>query len=525
MPLLPFYLALLLCAAAFGPAQANTKFQSTQRARVEVNAVEGQTLQGCIFYYDYWHDAVNHSALYLFFKNGQNEPLVIDQLRLENSSFSARLSTDRQGAYLLPAPDQAAESCIDFQLTFTPGLLGTPTPHAYEMVYIPRGAYELGAAKSLADRNRLDTSQGSLGAPLNAFYQSDGKGTYQGAFQITSEAEIAIGGCDTCLNYRDAVIPGVNTYSGDRQGKLGPDFPKGFAAFYQMRYELTEQQYCDFLNALRPEQARARIDLEASFAGADRAAYGNFIVWENGKYTTSVPDQACSFLSWNDCLALADWAGMRIMTELEYEKSARGTAPAIFREYAWGSSELEKGYYLDQRLFACDRGKDCVDGNVHVNLLGFDNFDDVCGATGSDPDYIGCRILSETMAYRGPLRTGIHSQGKTPLSRLNSGAGFYGSLELSGNVREPVVPVGDRNSRNYVGVEGDGRIAADGSANTPAWHYAQGDALVYGYRGGCWAFHENHARIADRFNVYRTGPDVRKPYSGFRGVKNATLAP
>lgn len=87
-------------------------------------------------------------------------------------------------------------------------------------------------------------------------------------------------------------------------------------------------------------------------------------------------------------------------------------------------------------------------------------------------------------------------------------------------MREPVIPIGSIESRNYTGSSGDGIITSEGKSDNKDWYYSNESELVYGYRGGCWAFHENHARIADRFNVYRQGLDIRKPYSGYRGVKN-----
>ena len=433
--------------------------------------------------------------------------------------FSAVRVDDARGVYVLPTGNVDTENCIDFKVTFS-AAADAVTGHCLEMVHVPTGAFYLGGAKSYDDRNTINTSRGSLGAPLNAFFAADADGAFNGAYPVRSESAIEIGACDGCLHYLDAQIPGVNTYSGDGQGQLRTSFPKGFEAFYQMRYELSEQQYCDFLNSLTPDQARQRIDLDLVFQGGSRRDYGNFIEFADGQYVTSRPRQACSFISWSDGLAYADWAGLRIMTELEYEKSARGFAPPKFREYVWGSSELEDGYVLDKTVFRCAPDQLCVDGNVLVNLLGFSNYRDVCGPRGSDPAYVGCRTLSSDLSYRGPLAVGIHARGKTDLTRQASGGSYFGALGLSGNLREPVVPVGDVRSRQYAGETGDGQLDESGAANVPDWFYADGEDLVYGYRGGCWAFHENHARIADRFNTYRKDIDVRKPYSGFRGVKD-----
>mgnify|MGYP000341587998 CR=1 FL=1 len=73
-----------------------------------------------------------------------------------------------------------------------------------------------------------------------------------------------------------------------------------------MRYELTEQKICEFLNSLSPEQTKVRIDLGVTFQGITRKDYGNFIIFNSGKFITSKPNQLCSFLSWIDRLAYSD---------------------------------------------------------------------------------------------------------------------------------------------------------------------------------------------------------------------------
>ncbi|MEL6562730.1 MAG: SUMF1/EgtB/PvdO family nonheme iron enzyme, partial [Bacteroidota bacterium] len=465
-----------------------------------------------------WNDSSNHSALYVFFKS-QNHSLEIDKIALGNDFFISKKTSDSRGFYLIPSKNKSGKNSIEIQIRFKENYPKIE-PYCLEMVYIPQGDFILGSTKSYDYRNTKSTSRGSLGAPLNAFFKSGINGQFNGAFEIKSESEIVLGDCVGCLNVKDAEIAGVNTYSGIKQGKIPNSFPKGYQSFYQMRYELTEQQYCDFLNSLSQEQAEQRIDITITFQGETRKNYGNFIGIKNGKYVTTKPNQACSFLSWNDCLAYSDWAGMRIMTELEFEKSARGFEKPRFREFAWGGGEIENEYFLDKKIHKCGDGQYCVDGNIHVNYLGFSNFNDVCAKNGSDQSYIGCRVLSNELDYRGPLATGIHSKGKKSPNRVMAGSGYFGTLDLSGNLREPVIPVGSYESRNYKGSIGDGTITEEGKSDNQDWYYAKEKDLVYGYRGGCWAYHENHARIADRFNVYRKGVDIRKPYSGYRGVKN-----
>lgn len=498
---------------------STNRYKSTNRAKVEVVTTSSKQANVKTYYYDHWNDEINHSALYVFFKDG-SKSLQIEFIKLFNIDFTVTITPDSKGFYLIPAKNNKEGICADLQINFK-DIFTSFVPYSLEMVHIPEGSFALGSPKPYNYRNTVSTSRGSLGAPLNAFYQSDANGDFKGVFRVNSEDEIKIGKCEECLYYVDANIQGVNTYSGDQRGILSKDFPKGYKGFYQMRYELTEQQYCDFLNSLTKAQSINRINTKDVFQGLERRAYGNFIIMNNdGIYSTEMPNQACSFLSWNDVLAYSDWSGMRIMTELEFEKSSRGFDEPIFREYSWGGSESENEFFLDKKLFFESGKQCCVDGNIHVNYLGFDNFTDVCAKNGGDNEYIGCRVLSRNMNYRGPLQTGIHAQKKVNLDRVSTGTGYFGTLDLSGNLREPVVPVGDEGSRSYIGSIGDGTLSQEGFSNQLDWFYKPNQLLVYGYRGGCWAYHENHGRIADRFSTHRTGINERKPYSGYRGVKN-----
>ncbi len=510
-------LSLFLLLAANTAKASNGKYSSTRRASYQTNFSNSVRIEGSISYTNHWADGTNHSALWLFVKDEKGESIALADVQLQSEDFQFEKAADSRGGYIIPTGNSATD-CIDLTILFA-GTVTSAKLFLLEMVEVAEGKFALGTVRSFEDRNSISTSRGSLSAPINALFASDSEGNFAGAFQVNSEAAIAIGSCAGCLNYKDAQITGVNTFSGDKEGMLKEEFPKGYKAFYQMRYELNEQQYCDFLNSLSPQQQQNRIDLKELFKGGTREKYGNFIYKKNGSYYSKMPLQACSFLSWNDCLAYADWAGLRMMTELEFEKSARGGAAPNFREFSWGGSEIDKQYKLDKELVVQAAGTYRVNGNIHVNYLAFDNFSDVCGPNGNDKDYIGCRVLNTELGYRGPLPTGIHAQSAAAETRVSTGASYYGAMELSGNVREPVVPIGSSGSRSYIGTNGDGRLSENGSCNEANWLYGE-QKTIFGYRGGSWSFHENHARIADRFDTYRDNPNQRTPYSGFRGVRS-----
>ena len=105
---------------------------------------------------------------------------------------------------------------------------------AIEMVYVPQGAFALGSG----------------GTETGAFYLYP---TTTNTYLVSSEAEITVGTGAGNLYY-----PNASGYSGDQTGPVPAAFPKGYNAFYCMKYEISQQQYVDFLNSLTQTQATAR---------------------------------------------------------------------------------------------------------------------------------------------------------------------------------------------------------------------------------------------------------------------------
>lgn len=396
-----------------------------------------------------------------------------------------------------------------------------------EMVHVPQGAFELGTLKCEKDRREVLTS-GAGGAPYNPFftYSENIRDNYGGVFKIESEKAIEIGKENGNLFWIDANIPGTNTFSGKPSGSLRSNFPKGFAGFYQMKYELSQQEYCDFLNTLTPEQRASRDITKTTEFSRPISDYRNAIVLADGVFSTNRPNRPCNFISWLDGQAYADWAGLRNMTELEFEKSCRGTEKAVYREYVWGVNEIEerKNMRYSTTFFAADRvanqelGRETTDGNVHASMFSYRNFIDVCTPEGNfyDPKCAGCRSFEGGDGGRGPVRKGIFgvtSHG----DRILAGATFYGAMDMGGNLQEPVVTVGHPSGRKFEGSHGDGKLTNKGFSDNSDWQ-PLGNEYAFGGRGGCWKFHENHARTSDRFKGLRTNPNRRASHIGFRGV-------
>ena len=193
--------------------------------------------------------------------------------------------------------------------------------HALEMVYVPRGAFYVGSEGKVA------------GCFTEGSWE---KGDPVIPFKITGEAELKVAPERGCL-YGTAGLGAAHQIG--PVGKLPAEFPKGFAPFYCMKYEVSQGRYAEFLNQLAAKQTEKRYP----FPTIPKRFSGNGIhtVRKTAEgFAATKPDRAVNWVSWDDCMAYLDWAGLRPMTELEFEKACRGPLKPVKDEYAWGTGEL-----------------------------------------------------------------------------------------------------------------------------------------------------------------------------------------
>lgn len=188
---------------------------------------------------------------------------------------------------------------------------------------------------------------------------------------------------------------------------------------------------------------------------------------------------ACNYLNWVDLTAYADWAGLRPYTEFEFEKAARGTdmnAPNLVahsattpvdREFVWGSKRV-------------------INPKAIVNSALADETADVVNAKEAG-------VANYKSLINGPLRSGFAATSNA--SRLESGASYYGVMDLSGNLYEHIVSAGRNLGANFHGnVTGNGELDSFGYAdiaNWPGYQTVSGNSYINsgdgsGYRGGSW---------------------------------------
>lgn len=341
-----------------------------------------------------------------------------------------------------------------------------------EMVYAPRGAFYAGDGSSSSDYR---FTQGS--ADSDPWYVQN-----EDAITTTS-------GSSDGYYYTST---GATSESSTGSVFLIPaSFPKGYVASYYMKYELTEGQWVSFFNTLTNNQKSVH-DITSSVDGgknSDAVVVRNTIAWDSSvpssDATSQRPDRPVSFISWPDLTAYADWAALRPITELEYEKLSRGSdISPVANELAWGESSTVNGALSAEITPDADEdgAEQIWDGsaNINNNSLAWTSGD---GRSGGD-----------AQGQAGPLRVGIFAESSS--TRSTSGAGYYGNMELSGNLYEMVVTVGRSEGRRFLGTHGDGKLSIssgyEGNATNLDWpgidsaDQARGvtTSVGSGYRGG-----------------------------------------
>ncbi len=172
------------------------------------------------------------------------------------------------------------------------------------------------------------------------------------------------------------------------------------------------------------------------------------------------PSRPVSYVSWPDVAAYAEWAALRPITELEYEKAARGADnPPTPGEFVWGTTSFTAPSPGDIIPNTDENGAETLSdtANINSNALAWSSGDGRSGGIAA--------------GQTGPLRVGIFaaSVANSTNPRVSSGAGFYGNMELSGNLAEPVVTVGRPEGLHFQGTDGTGDLTSLGFATNTDW--------------------------------------------------------
>lgn len=258
---------------------------------------------------------------------------------------------------------------------------------------------------------------------------------------MRSEAEITVGATDGCLCHL------TSTYAGDKQGPIPAAYPKGYNSFYCMKYDISQGQYADFLNKLTSNQCKTRYNQIAL-----TQHYTLEGLWP--EISASKADRACNYLSWADLAGYLDWAALRPMTELEFEKACRGPERPVANEYPWGTTK-----------YVTLTSRDESAGSGHETAL----------PTNANvaPLYVVTLLWDLGPCGWGFLRVRVRHAKE-------SGSGYYGVMDLGGSVTEPVISAGHATGRAFTGVHGDGQLSATGNADVDLWPKTDAQAQEFG---------------------------------------------
>jgi hypothetical protein len=357
-----------------------------------------------------------------------------------------------------------------------------------EMVYVPQGQFYLGDGRATNSNNF--SAGNNAGTPLliNAAIQSAGIGA--------------------STNYTSNPTYGCPNY-------LPSTFPLGYNGFWCMKYETSVTSYVDFLNCLTYDQQAARLvkwgtrypnstnsyftsygsqkaSIYTSVAGTYNTIPATFTY--NTTYMTYIP---VSYLSWLDLTAYLDWTGLRPMTDFEYEKLCRGSLNPIPNEYPWGNTSLTQ---------ANGTGSNAGTYQERPSQAG----EGLCLYQWNDQNW-------------APYRSGSFATQTT--TRSQTGATYYGIMEIGGNLMEQVVGGGSGyDYSNFTTANGDGILGSDGNANTPGWPTGIGANTGNYCKGGDYVgngTYPNIIQVSDR--QYYGGNTINNGQNngtGGRGVRS-----
>lgn len=494
---------------------------------IQVNNVSvvpaNNTIKFTISWDNGWRSSVlnNWDAAWVFLKYYNPSTFTWDHLYYTNtgnvipSGFTTSMGqtgAQNVGVFLYRSASGAGTTTItDIELGI-PALQATGVfdikVFAIEMVYVPQGAFYVGDGISGAGR---------FGA----------SNTLAGPALISS-------GSSTAAVYD----PLLNGAGGFLSG-LPAAYPNGFNAFYCMKYELSQGAYKDFLNCLTYNQQVNHTATLPNAAATNGALIGgggnrNFIEIKTSGVATTTPavygldadgdniyDEitdgewvACGFINWPDQAAYLAWSGLRPLSELEFEKACRGIQLPVSGEYAWGNVNVAASIYTLSNAYAAN---------------------EIVSNSASSPT--GNAVYSSTNPS-GPIRNGVFATATS--NRISSGAGFYGVMEMSGNLIERVISTAQNTTPNpFTGQHGDGTLTVNVTAAlegyaTVAWpgFNSSVPACVNGLttavnlmtRGGSWGSLSSEIRTSNRTSSLLFGNPGTTRFSDF-GCRGARTAP
>ena len=359
-----------------------------------------------------WRDGINWDAAWVFMKykdaSGNWQHVMLNTTGFANGTGTAntiQVGSDKVGAFVYRSAEGTGTfASSTMQLQWNYGLSGLTSVtgleirvFAIEMVYVPQGDFTI--------------------APTFSVYKANNNGARGTIYAPANNSPVINSRLSPTLTYSDLTrtatvrIKGDAGIDSDNNGTVDiTTYPIGYNAFYCYKYELTEQQYADFLNTLTTSQITTL------------GVAGTSITLTNGQYFTSTPNKACGNSTAIRFLAYADWSGLRPMSILEFNKASYGPILPV----------------------AYDRAC-CPEINIYPMSYYYNNLQS--DTNGTDISEVGSYASASSLKF-------------------DSGATYYGMMDFTGNVMEPCVHI---KNYTFTNTNGNGVLGSTGATDVATW--------------------------------------------------------
>jgi formylglycine-generating enzyme required for sulfatase activity len=415
--------------------------------------------------------------------------------------------------------------------------------HAIEMVYVPQGSFQVGDGVSRTGTADVATLvAGATPAGTLPFTISTA-----GPLQTGLAAGRLSHAGQTAGTYKDIPVA----------------FSTGFNAYYLMKYEGSQAQWAAFLNTTSKLPAiaytyfetlqpitpavvppRDQMNGRQVFFSADLPAPSVIPGPVPPNIAPTIPTRPIVQAKFPDrafisseiaTLAYLDWSGLRPMSEFEYEKAARGPIAPVAGEFAWGTADVALLSYGNPGAGHGHLAEDGLPGEApaaNYNYFGGNAWTRAtilqlpAGGPILGPARVGM-FARQDYSVVLPWDAAVLPPPTPPLApaRIQSGAGYYGVMDLTGNVSEMVAKWGfalaTSTTATFVAEHGDGVLAATGLHNVPGWALTPAGATFYGLRGG--SFNEQAVPLSQR-SLLTGGAAGSATTPGIRGARTAPVA-